>query len=147
MRRCGVSGRAKSSGSSQCSGQAAGWHAVPDIVVLVSATWAYDETPRLGHPLLPGASPAAIRAALLPQDREPFDAAYEEALVQARESLDLTELFKATGALASRSTVAKQPRGLSTGRTPVVRQAAEAVTGQPVPENEPVEVTRARAGL
>jgi len=35
-----------------------------------------------------------IRAALLPEDCAAFDAAYEEALAQARDSLDLTEPFK-----------------------------------------------------
>jgi len=105
--------------------------------------WAYDETPRSGHPLLPGASPAAIRAALLPQDRELFDAAYEEALLQARESLDLTELFRRLERWRRVALLQSNPADYRR----VVRRAAEAATGQPVPEDEPVEVTRARAGL
>ena len=44
-------------------------------------------------PLLPGASPAAIRDGLLPSDRGRFDEAYEAALLESRRSLDLTDLF------------------------------------------------------
>jgi flavin-binding protein dodecin len=109
----------------------------------MSATWAYDEAPRSGHPLLPGASPAAIRAALLPEDRERFDAAYEEALAQARESLDLTELFKRLEHWRRVALLQSNP----TDYRRVVRRTAEVLTGQPVPDDEPLEVTRARAGL
>jgi hypothetical protein len=109
----------------------------------VTATWAYDEQPRRGHPLLPGAAPAAIRAALLPEDRERFDVAYGEALVQARESLDLTELFKR---LEHWRRVALLQSDSAEFRR-VVRRAATTLTGQDIPEDEPLAVTRARAGL
>jgi Family of unknown function (DUF6247) len=42
----------------------------------------------------PGAAPAAIRDALLPEERATFDAAYQRALTRAREDLELTELFQ-----------------------------------------------------
>lgn len=61
---------------------------------LVTALWSYDEEPRTGDPLRSGAAPAAIRAALLAEDREVFGAAYQRALAAARDSLDLTELFR-----------------------------------------------------
>jgi len=93
--------------------------------------------------LLPGASPAAIRAALLPADRARFDAAYGEALAQARETLDLTELFKRLEHWRRLALLQSNPEDYRR----VVRRAAEAVTGQPVPEDEPLEVTRTRAGL
>ena len=54
----------------------------------MSATYAYDEQPAGGHPLAPGASPAAIRAALLPADQAGFDVAYGTALAASRVSLD-----------------------------------------------------------
>ena len=60
----------------------------------VTALWSFDEQPRTGDPLLPGAAPAAIRDALLPDDQAAFDDAYQDALTQARESLELTELFR-----------------------------------------------------
>jgi hypothetical protein len=109
----------------------------------VSATWAYDETPRAGHPLLPGASPGAIRGALLPVDRDRFDAAYEEALAQARVSFDLTELFKRLEHWRRVALLQSNPADYRR----MVRRAAETLTGQPVPEDEPLEVTRARAGM
>ena len=61
----------------------------------VTASWSFDEQPHTGDPLLPGAAPAAIRDALLPEDRAAFQAAYQLALIRAREDLDLTELFQA----------------------------------------------------
>jgi Family of unknown function (DUF6247) len=59
----------------------------------VAATYAYGEQPSSGHPLRPGASPHAIRAALLPVDRTTFKTAYGAVLAEGRESLDLTGLF------------------------------------------------------
>jgi hypothetical protein len=40
----------------------------------VTASYSVDDSPPDGSPLDPGASPAAIRAGLLPEDRERFDA-------------------------------------------------------------------------
>lgn len=95
------------------------------------------------HPLAPGASPAAIRAALLPEDRAMFDEAYTGALDEARADLDLTALhdvverWRRVAALqADRGNFAR-----------VARRAAELRTGEPVPPNEPLQVTRAKAGL
>jgi hypothetical protein len=39
----------------------------------VTALWSFDEQPRTGDPLLPGATPAAIRDALLTEDKTEFD--------------------------------------------------------------------------
>ncbi|MGH3828297.1 MAG: DUF6247 family protein [Pseudonocardiaceae bacterium] len=60
----------------------------------MSVLWSFDEQPRTGDPLLPGAASAVIRDVLLPEDRVRFDAAYQHALAAAREDLDLTELFR-----------------------------------------------------
>ena len=110
----------------------------------VTATWAYDdEQPRRGHPLLPGAVPADIRAALLPEDRERFDVAYGEALVQARESLDLTELFKRLEHWRRVAVLQSDPAEFRR----VVRRAATTLTGQDIPEEEPLAVTRGRVDL
>jgi hypothetical protein len=57
--------------------------------------YSVDEDPVPGrHPLARGASPEAIRSALLTEDQDEFDAAYEAALADARTSLDLTGLFR-----------------------------------------------------
>jgi Family of unknown function (DUF6247) len=109
----------------------------------VTATWSYDEQPRSGDALLPGAAPAAIREALLAEDRAEFDSAYGEALGAARESMDLTDLFRR---LEHWRRVALLQRDRA-GYRSLVRRAAERLTGQPVSEDEPLAVTRARAGL
>lgn len=95
------------------------------------------------HPLAPGAAPADIRAGLLVEDRAGFDAAYAEALEAARESLDLTELFETLEHW-------RRVAALQSDRADFIRmarQAAELLTGEPVPEDEPLAVTRAKAGL
>lgn len=108
----------------------------------MTATWAYDEQPRSGHPLLPGATPQDTRAALLPEDPAQVTE-YAEGLAEARRSLDLTALFKTLE--HSRRLALLQSNSADYRR--VVRRTAEQVTGEPVPEGEPLAVTRERAGL
>lgn len=95
------------------------------------------------HPLRPGASPRAIRAALLPEDRADFDAAYDAALAVARTGLDLTELFSV---LEHWRRVAVLQDDREDYRR-VVRRAAELMTGERVPADEPLSVTRVKAGM
>ncbi len=90
-----------------------------------------------------GASPRAIRAALLPADRTTFDAAYEGALAESRESLDLAGLFKMLEHWRRVAVLQSDPEGYRR----VVRRAAEALTGEEIPADEPLEVTRAKAGM
>lgn len=108
----------------------------------MSAPHADDPAPRR-HPLAPGASPAAIRAALLPEDRGTFDAAYSAALDEARASLDLTALLDLVESW--RRIAALQSDRKNFAR--VARRVAELRTGEPVPADEPLSVTRAKAGL
>ena len=93
--------------------------------------------------MLPGAAPAAIRAAVLPEDRERFDVAFEEALAHARDSLDLTELFKTLEHWRRMALLQSNPADFRR----VVRRAAEALTGAEIPADERLEVTRARVDL
>jgi hypothetical protein len=109
----------------------------------MTATYAFEEQPASGHPLLPGASPAAIRDGLLPGDRECFEAAFEAALTESRRSLDLTELFKALEHWRRIAVLQSSPDAYRHA----VRRAAELLTGQPVPQDEPLEVTRAKARM
>ncbi|GAA4891762.1 DUF6247 family protein [Actinomycetospora straminea] len=92
--------------------------------------------------LAPGAQPAAIAAALLPADRDRFLASYERELRRARQSLDLTALDATLeqwrGVAAMQSRPEEYRRDL--------RRAAELITGEPSPEDEPLEVTRNKAG-
>ncbi|WP_378737068.1 DUF6247 family protein [Nocardia brasiliensis] len=109
----------------------------------MTGAYAYDERPSGEHPLRPGASPQDIRSALLPTDRAEFDAEYERALTHARERLDLTELF---GTLEHWRRIALLQNDRKSYRQ-VVRKAAKILTGEEIPEDEPLEVTRAKAGM
>lgn len=112
-------------------------------MVAVTATYAAGEQPPGRHPLAPGASPGHIRAALLPEDRGAFDAAYTAALDKARESLDLAALFET---LEQWRRIAALQADRENFRR-VARRAAELRTGEPVPADEPLSVTRTKAGL
>jgi len=95
------------------------------------------------HPLAKGASPEAIRSALLPEDQAAFDSAYEDALSHARESRDLTGLFRMLEYWRGLAALQHNPEAFRR----VARRAAEKLTGQPSPEDEPLAITRAKAGM
>ena len=109
----------------------------------VTASWSLDEQPSGGDPLRPGASPWAIREALLPEDRSAFDAAYAAALAVTRDSLELTELFRCLERWRRLAVLQRDPHRFAS----VARRAAERLTGEPVAANEPLAQTRRRAGL
>lgn len=109
----------------------------------VSATYAVDEEPHGGDPLRYGAAPHDIRAALLPEDRSRFDEAYATALEAARESLDLSELFRTLEQWRRTALLQRDPGNY--GR--VVRRAAELLTGESLPDDEPLVESRAKAGM
>lgn len=108
----------------------------------MTATYSLDE-PAPRDPLAKGASPEAIRAALLPEERSAFDSAYTAALAGARESLDLTDLFRALERWRGRALLQRDPEHFHR----VARRAAEKLTGRPSPEDEPLAVTRAKAQM
>jgi Family of unknown function (DUF6247) len=110
----------------------------------VTATYSVDSLePRDRHPLAEGASPEAIRSALMPEDRAAFDAAYGAALGHARESRDLTGLFRMLERWRGLAALQRDPETFRR----VARRAAEKLTGQPGPEDEPLAVTRAKARM
>jgi len=109
----------------------------------VTALWSFNEQPRSGDPLLPGATPAAIRDAVLPEDKTEFDAAYQRALATAREDLDLTELFRCLEHWRRVALLQRDPDRFAS----IARRAAERLTGEPVPLDETLAQTRRRAGL
>jgi len=109
----------------------------------VAALWSFDEQPRTGDQLRPGATPAAIRDALLSEDKTEFDAAYMRALTAAREDLDLTELFRCLEHWRRVAVLQRDPDRFAS----IARRAAERLIGTPVPADEPLAQTRRRAGL
>jgi len=109
----------------------------------VTALWSFDEQPRTGDPLLPGATPAAIRDALLTEDKTGFDAAYQRALASARDDMDLTELFRCLEHWRRLALLQRDPDRFAS----IARRAAERLTDTPTPAGEPLAQTRRRAGL
>lgn len=109
----------------------------------MTALWSFDEQPRTGDSLLPGATPAAIRAALLPEDQARFDTSYQRALVTARDDMDLTELFQCLEHWRRVALLQRDPTRFAS----IVRRAAERLTGKPVPADEPLALTRRHVGL
>lgn len=100
------------------------------------------EGPSGGRSLAAGASPATIRAALLPEDQAPFDPAYAEALDEARLTYQLTPVLGPVEERWRRAILQSDPVAFRRS----VRRAAEFFT-EPVPEDEPFAVTRATAGM
>jgi hypothetical protein len=108
----------------------------------VTATPATAPDPEARDALAPGAQPAAIASALLPDDRARFLASYERELSRAQSSLDLTALHDTVEQWRGRAAMQSRPEQYRQG----LRRAAELITGQPSPDDEPLEVTRAKAG-
>jgi hypothetical protein len=109
----------------------------------MTAQWSDDHRPRSEDPLGQGATPADIRAALLPEDAGAFDEAYAAALAAARETLDLTELFACLEHWRRVALLQRDPSRFAS----IARRAAERVTGRAVPDDEPRAETRRRAGI
>lgn len=91
------------------------------------------------------ASPARVRAALIPEEREQFDAEWRQVMAAATESLDLTEVF-ATLESWRRIAWITASQGAEAHRA-MYRRAAESLTGREIPADEPVIDTKARLGL
>ena len=108
--------------------------------------YSVDDAPHAAgsHPLRKGASPEAIRAHLhSSQDREEFDQALAEALDGVKATGDLTDLFRMLDQWRRIAILQSDPDRFRR----VARRAAEVNIGQPSPEDEPLSVTRAKAGL
>lgn len=113
------------------------------MVAIVPAVTAAARRDPESHPLALGATPAVIRQWLLPDDAVRFVAAYETALDDARASLDLAGVHE----------VVERWRGIAILQTDptayrrTMRLAAEIATGEPSPDDEPLEITTSKAGL
>ena len=113
------------------------------VVAIVGAVTAVARRDPEPHPLALGATPAVIRQWLFPDDAARFVAAYEAALDDARASLDLAGVHE----------VVERWRGIAILQTDpaayrrTMRRAAEITTGEPSPDDEPLDVTTSKAGL
>jgi hypothetical protein len=109
----------------------------------VSAMYSVEDEPVRRHPLAKGASPEAIRSHLLVDDRAEFDAELAATLEATKCSLDLTGLFTMLEQWRRIAALQSDPERFAR----VVRRAAEELTGQSSPPDEPLAVTRAKAGM
>lgn len=89
-----------------------------------------------GHPLAPGAGADAVRAHLLVEDRPRFDAAVGRAEDESARRVTLEEWRCIAIVQHDRNTFVRTARRL-----------AEQNSGEPSPPDEPLAVTRAKAGL
>lgn len=94
-------------------------------------------------PLRRGPSPAEVRDRLPEPERSRFLAEYESALDDARRTLDLSAVFDAVERYRIIAMLWSDPEKFRRG----IRRWAEIVTGEPVPDDEPFEVTRRKAGI
>jgi hypothetical protein len=90
-----------------------------------------------------GASPATVRGHLPEPERTRFVTEYEAAIDLARSSLDLAPVLDVVERYRAIAIAHSDPEGFRRG----VRRWAEILTGEPVPDGEPFEVTRARVGI
>lgn len=92
-------------------------------------------------PTLPdGSAPAAIRAALLAEERDEFDRDYRAALAAATDSLDLTGVLEMLEHWRCRAIVSADPTAYRNG----LRRAAQLLSGEDVPEGESLAVLKDR---
>lgn len=84
-----------------------------------------------------------VRARLFDSDRSEFDAAYGAALDEARRTYELAPVHAVLEEWRRRAILQSDPEAFRRS----VRRAAEFFTGEPVPDDEPFEVTRTHAGL
>jgi len=103
--------------------------------------------PRQGRtgPSFADASPAEVRAALIPEEATEFDQQWRDVMARATERLDLAEVFATLDSWrrVARLTAAD---GAEAHRA-MYRRAAERLTGNPIPADEPLPQTKARLGL
>lgn len=89
---------------------------------------------------LAGAAPREVRAALRPEFREQFDQDYREALDEASRTLDLACVYDAVEHWRMRAWITRDP----VEHRRVVRRAAQLLSGQEPPVDEPVTATESR---
>jgi Family of unknown function (DUF6247) len=103
--------------------------------------------PRRGHPgqSFADASPAEVRAALVPEEAAEFDQQWREVMARATETLDLSEVLET---LDSWRRVARlTASGGADAHRAMYSRAATRLTREDIPADEPLPRTKARLGL
>lgn len=111
------------------------------------AAAATPEPPQHGRsgPPLADASPAEVRAALIPEEAAQFEREWREVMGRAAETLDLSEVVETLESwrLVAQLTSASGPEA----HRAMYRRAASRLTGEDIPIDEPLPRTKARLGL
>jgi Family of unknown function (DUF6247) len=91
------------------------------------------------------ASPAEVRAALIPEEAAEFQREWRAVMARAAETLDLSEMQETLQEwrLVAQLTAAAGPEG----HRAMYRRAAARLTGEDCPIDEPLARTKARLGL
>lgn len=129
------------------SSSAVGWagRTVP-VAMVWDVTAAAAEPPvQPRRPLFADASPAQVRAALIPEEAAEFDHQWRDVMARATDTLDLTEML---AVLESWRRVAwlTAANGPDAHRR-MYRRAAARLTAEDIPDDEPLARTKARLGL
>lgn len=100
--------------------------------------------PQSGQPFA-DASPAEVRAALVPEEAEEFQRDWRDVMARAAETLDLSEVLDTLESwrLVAQLTAAAGPEQ----HRAMYRRAAASLTGEDIPATEPLVRTKARLGL
>ena len=108
--------------------------------VVVTAAAAYP-TPEPKRPPFADASPAEVRAALIPEEAAEFDRQWREATTnpEAPDRIKLLESWRRVAWM----TAANGPAA----HRQMYRRAAARLTGEDIPADEPLSRTKARLGL
>jgi hypothetical protein len=117
----------------------------PRYGVRVTAAAIPGPRPGRSRPSFAEASPAEVRAALIPEEVEEFDRQWREVMARATETLDLAEVLETLDSWrrVARLTAAAGPER----HRAMYRRAAARLTGENVPDDEPLSRTKARLGL
>jgi hypothetical protein len=91
------------------------------------------------------ASPAEVRAALIPEEAAEFDQQWRQVMARATDTLDLSEVLETLESWrrVARLTVSA---GADAHRA-MYRRAAARLTGEDIPTDDPMPRTKARLGL
>lgn len=118
---------------------------MPVAMVLGVTAAAAGPPPEPRRPLFADASPAQVRAALIPEEAVEFDHQWRDVMTRATETLDLTEVL---AVLESWRRVAwlTTANGSDAHRR-MYRRAAARRANEDIPDNEPLPRTKARLGL
>ena len=91
------------------------------------------------------ASPREIRDALIPEEAAEFDQQWQASMAKATETLDLSGVLEALECWR-RIAMMTAAHGHEAHRQ-MLRRAAERFSGEAIPADEPVAITKARIGI